>query len=83
MVEYEEALAVLKRIEQNQLKALEMQAEQLAIVKAQMDRTEARVQESIALQRVAVSGQKRALNIALPVILLVLVYVSYLFFTHT
>jgi hypothetical protein len=60
-----------------------MQAEQLALVKAQMERSEARVQESIALQKVAVTGQKRALNIALPVILVALVYVGYLLFKHT
>ena len=83
MSEYEEALAVLRRMEQNQLKSLEMQAEQLALVKAQMERTEARVQESIALQKVAVTGQRRALNIALPVILVALVYVGYLLFKHT
>jgi len=56
MSEYEEAFVVLRRMEQNQLKSIEMQAEQLALVKAQMERTEVRVQESIALQKVAVAG---------------------------
>ena len=60
MSEFEEALSVLRRIEQNQLKSLEMQAQQLAVVKAQTERTEARVQESIALQKVAVRRQARA-----------------------
>jgi len=60
-----------------------MQAEQLALVKAQMERTEVRVQESIALQKVAVAGQRRALNIALPVTLAALVYVGYVLFKHT
>jgi hypothetical protein len=83
MSEYEEGLAALKRIEQNQLKSLEIQAEQLVVVKAQMERTEARVQESIALQKVALTAQRRALNIALPVILVALAYVGYLLFMHT
>jgi hypothetical protein len=83
MSEYEEALVVLKRMEQNQLKSLEVQAEQLALVKAQMERSEARVQESIALQKVAVTGQRRALNLVLPVILVALVYVGYVLFKHT
>ena len=83
MSEYEEALSALRKIEQNQLKSLEMQAEQLAVVKAQMERTEARVQGSIALQKVAISRQARALNLALPVILAALLYVVYLLFKHS
>ena len=83
MSEYEEAFVVLRRMEQNQLKSIEMQAEQLALVKAQMERTEVRVQESIALQKFAVAGQRRALNIALPVTLAALVYVGYVLFKHT
>ena len=83
MSEYEEALVVLKRMEQNQLKSLELQAEQLAVVKAQMERSEARVQESIALQKVAVTGQRRALNLVLPATLVAAVYVGYLLFKHT
>ena len=79
----EEALAILARIEQNQLKALELQAEQLALVKAQMERTESRVQESIALQKVANSRQARALNFVVPVVVLALVYLGYLIFRYT
>ena len=48
-----------------------------------MERNEVRVQESIALQKVAVAGQRRALNIALPVTLAALVYVGYVLFKHT
>jgi len=65
MSEYEEAFVVLRRMEQNQLKSIEMQAEQLALVKAQMERTEVRVQESIALQKVAVAGQRRVTPVPL------------------
>lgn len=83
MSEYEEALSILRRIEQNQLESLERQTEQLAVVKAQMERNEVTVQESVALQKVAVSRQARALNLVLPVILLALLYVGYLLFKHS
>ena len=55
MTEQEEALALLRQIERNQQRGLELQAEQLTLVRDQMVRTEARVQESIALQKVAMS----------------------------
>ena len=83
MIENEDALAVLKRIERHQLQALEMQAEQLALVKAQMERTDAKVQESIGLQRVANSRQARVINVALPILFAALLYVGYLLFKHS
>ena len=79
MSDHEEALVLLKRMEQNQLRALEMQAEQIALVRAQMERTEARVQESIALQKLAVSRQAKSLLALLP-LFAVLLYVGYLLF---
>lgn len=82
MAEYEEALTLLRQIERNQQRALEMQAEQLALVRDQMARTEARVQESIALQKVAVSKQSKALNVLMPIIVVALAYVGYLMFRH-
>ncbi|RZI81045.1 MAG: hypothetical protein EOP38_20660 [Rubrivivax sp.] len=78
----EEATAILRRMEQNQLRALEIQAEHLANVKAQMARTEATVQESIALQKSAVSRQAKVFNFVLPIILAALAYVGYLLFRH-
>lgn len=83
MTEYEEALSILRRVEQNQLKSLEMQAEQVAVVKAQMERAEARVQESIALQKVAVSRQAKVTNVLVPVILTALLYAGYVLLKHT
>lgn len=82
MTEYEEALTLLRQIERNQQRALGMQAEQLALVRDQMERTEARVQESIALQKVAVAKQSKALNVLMPIIVVALVYVGYLMFRH-
>lgn len=82
MVEYEEALNLLRQIERNQQRGLELQAEQVAMVRDQMARTEARVQESIALQKVAVAKQSKALNVLMPIIVVALVYVGYLMFRH-
>lgn len=82
MSEYDEALALLRQIERNQQRGLELQAEQVAMVRDQMARTEARVQESIALQKVAVSKQSKALNVLMPIIVVALVYVGYIMFRH-
>jgi hypothetical protein len=82
MAEYEEALNLLRQIERNQQRGLELQAEQVAMVRDQMARTEARVQESIALQKVAVAKQSKALNVLMPIIVVALVYVGYLMFRH-
>lgn len=82
MTEYEEALNLLRQIERNQQRGLELQAEQVAMVRDQMARTEARVQESIALQKVAVSKQAKALNVLMPIIVVALVYVGYIMFKH-
>jgi uncharacterized membrane protein YcjF (UPF0283 family) len=83
MSDCEEVLAILKRIEQNQLKALQIQSEQLAQSKAQIEKTEARVQESIELQKTAVSRQAKALNVVVPILLLAMLYVAYLLFRHS
>lgn len=82
MSDYDEALAILKRMEQNQTRSIEMQVEQLALVKDQMARTEATVQQSIALQKQAVAKQTKALNLVLPILLGALLYVAYLIFRH-
>lgn len=82
MTEHDEALSLLRQIERNQQRGLELQAEQLALVRDQMARTEARVQESIALQKVAVAKQSKALNVLMPIIVVALVYVGYLMLRH-
>ncbi len=83
MTNQDEALGLLRQIEQNQQRGLAMQAEQIAMVREQMARTEARVQESIALQKTAVARQSKALNVLMPIILVALVYVGYLMFRHS
>lgn len=78
--EIQEALSLLKKIEQNQLKALELQAEHLATVKAQMQRAEVKMHESIALQKTAIARQAKALAVVLPIALVALLYAGYLLF---
>lgn len=73
-------LDVLQRIEQHQLRALELQSEQIALHRAQIARTEARVEESIALQQLAVTRQARAMAILLPVIVMLVAFGAYLVF---
>lgn len=80
MNEREEMLALLRQIERNQQRGLELQAEQLALVRDQMTRAEARVEESLALQKVAVTKQSKALNALLPIILVAIAYLGYLMF---
>lgn len=82
MTETEEALALLRKVHDNQVKALELQAEQLALVKAQMQRAETRVEESIALQKVAVARQSKVLLVALPLIFVALAAAVFLLFKH-
>jgi len=78
MDEHQAGLELLRRIEENQLKALAMQAEQITLIKTQIAQTEARVQESIELQKVAVARQAKALYFLVPIILVVVVYFVYL-----
>lgn len=80
MTDTNEVVAVLKRMEQAQQRALELQAEQLALARTQMERTEARIQESLALQRTAVGRQTKALVLLVPIIVVALLVVSYLLF---
>ena len=77
MNENEQMTSLLRRIEENQRKALEAQEKHLALAQAQLDRSNKTIQESIELQCTAVARQKQALWVVLPlvgVLLLLLVY---------
>jgi len=77
MNENEQMNSLLRRIEENQRKALEAQEKHLALAQAQLDRSNQTIQESIELQRTAVARQKQALWVVLPlvgVLVLLLVY---------
>lgn len=73
-----EIIALLRRIEQNQQRGLELQQEQFALAKAQFDRSNERIEESLGLQRVAVRRQEQVRNIALPLVLVLLFLLGYL-----
>jgi hypothetical protein len=74
----EEIIEQLKRIEQNQLKALEAQEKHLALAQAQLERSNQSIKESLDLQRVAVARQTQVRNIALPLIIVLMLLIGYL-----
>jgi len=81
----DEITDLLKRIEENQQKALEAQEKalqahekQLALAQAELERSSRRVGESIELQRLAVARQAQVRNIAIPLIVVVLFLIGYL-----
>ena len=78
MERHEEIIELLKRIEQNQEKALQAHEKQLALAQAQLERSNKSINESIELQRVAVARQTQIRNVALPLILVLLILLVYL-----
>jgi hypothetical protein len=75
-----EIIETLKRIEQNQERALQTQEKHLSLAQAQLERTNERVNESIELQRISVTRQAQIRNVALPVLAFVLALLVYLLF---
>ena len=78
MENHDEILEALKRIEANQVKALQVQQEHVAIARAQIERSERAISESVALQKVSVQRQAFAIKVALPLTILLLVLLGYL-----
>jgi uncharacterized coiled-coil protein SlyX len=78
MTPQEEVVELLKRIEANQRKALDGQQEQLAIVKAQFQRSDTTIKESVELQKLAVARAAQVRNIALPLIIVLMALLVYL-----
>ena len=78
METHDEIIEALKRIEANQVKALQAQAEHIALAKAQLERSERTINESVALQKVSVARQTQVTRIALPLIVLLVVLLAYL-----
>jgi cytochrome c-type biogenesis protein CcmH/NrfG len=78
MTDKDEIIELLRRIEANQLRALEAQQEQLTLARAQVERAEQRVAESISLQKVAVQRQAKAAIVFLPVVVALLALLVYL-----
>lgn len=73
-------LDILPRMEQHQRRALELHAAQCALNREQIARTGARVEESIALQLLALAREARAMTILLPVIVMLVAFGAYLVF---
>ena len=82
MNENEQMTWLLRRIEENQRKALEAQEKHLALAEAQLDRSNQTIQESIELQRTAVARQKQALWVVLPLVGVLVLLLVYLLIRH-
>lgn len=76
----QEALEILRRIESNLAKGLEVQNEYLALAKQNFLKSEAVVEKSIKLQEISVSRQKRIQAITLPILIFLVASVLYLGF---
>jgi hypothetical protein len=74
----ERIVDLLARIEENQRKALDAQEKHLQLAQAQLDRSNTTIQESIALQRAAVSRQSQAIKFVIPLIAVLFVLLGYL-----
>jgi hypothetical protein len=80
MNQQEEVVSLLKRIEDNQRTALAVQQEHLDLARAQLERSNQTIQESIELQRKAVARQAQLARILLPIVALLLALIVYLLF---
>jgi hypothetical protein len=78
MDENDRMIELLERIEENQRAALATQREHLQIAQAQLDRSNKTIQESIELQRKAVSRQAQVTVFVIPVVLVLLGLLGYL-----
>ena len=75
-------IEVLLRIEANQQKALQAQAQHLEIAQAQLDRSRAVMQESMDLQRAAVRRQAQIVKLVLPLIAVLVALLAWLLLKH-
>ena len=76
--QHQQIIELLKRIEQNQERALQAQEKHLALAQAELERSSQNISESIELQRVAIARQAQVRNIVLPLILVLLLLLAYL-----
>ena len=77
MNDKDQVVELLARIEENQRKALDVQQRHLEIAQAQHDRANQSIQESIALQRAAVSRAAQITKVVLPLIAVLLALLGY------
>ena len=70
--------ALLVEIRNNQRLSIERQEEHIALAKAQLERAEAQIDKSIAMQKEAMARFKRLSKVILPVLGFCIVLVVYL-----
>jgi hypothetical protein len=78
MKEDDRIIELLVRIEENQRRGLEAQQQHLQIAQAQLERSNKSIQESIGLQRAAVSRQAQITKIVIPLIAALVALLGYL-----
>jgi len=82
MTRAEELLALLRTMEAHQREALDMHAQQILFMRRQAEQAQARMEESMALQKLAVQRQARSLRALLPVVLVALACLGLLVLRH-
>ena len=78
MSDREEIVSLLKEIRDNQRSALQRHEEHLELARRQFERSRTQVEESIALQKVAVNRVKHVVHFAIPGIVLCIGLIVYL-----
>lgn len=78
MTDANDTNALLREILENQRSALKLQQEHLELARAQLERSNLAVTESIDLQRAAVARQSQVMKIIFPLIGILLVLLGYL-----
>jgi hypothetical protein len=78
MSETDELRELLVEIRDNQREALARQSEHIEIAKRQLEHAQARIQESMGLQREALARQRTITRVALPLIGLCIAAIAYL-----
>jgi hypothetical protein len=73
-----EIVALLKEIRDSHRQALANQEQHIELVREQLQRSKASIEESISLQRIAIDKQKAVTRIALPGVILCIVLIVYL-----
>lgn len=71
-------IELLELIEENQRRGLEAQQQHLQIARDQLERSNKTVQESVELQRAAVSRQAQIIRFVIPLIVILLLLLTYL-----
>ena len=73
MTRFDDLLALLRTMEARQREALDMHAQQILFMRRQAEQAQARMEESMALQKLAVQRQARSLRALMPVVATALV----------